>query len=182
MTEGVTWYVVATKPKREGHAAADLGKLGYVVLFCRHWVTTTTRKHTSTDLEPMFPGYIFVAVDDAERQSVREINDNDEVIGVVAFGVNPATIREADMWHIRRYFDPDGRMPPGARSLKHLRKIIREKIMPKMPSLDAHDILARIRSLDDSGRYVVESESAGDAGAHRRSMPPDSSILSAGLA
>ncbi len=178
----VTWYVVASKPKREGHAAADLWKLGYTVLFLRHWVTTSSRKHTQTELQPMVPGYIFVAVDDAERQSVRAINDNDEVIGVVAFGASLATIREADMWHIRRYFDPEGILPPEARSLRHLRKVIRSKLLPKMPKVDAHEILARLDALDDSGRYRIRTDSStGDVGASGAAArtAPDSSAWSA---
>lgn len=133
---------------------------GYVVFLPRRWETCSKNGRATTALIPIFTGYLFVALDREERQSVRAINSTEGVQRVVTLGNEPATIHEADMWAMRRYFDPDGVEPPGGRSRKHLRRIVREKIAPLMTELTIDDILARIEALDDTGMHRIQGHAS----------------------
>lgn len=167
MTE-LAWYLVQSIPRREADAAVNLKGMGYAVFLPRHWETWSRNGHTTTELRPMFPGYLFAAVDPADGQSVYAINTAIGVSRVLVVNGESVTIRSVDLWTLRRHFDPDGVLPPGARSLKHLGKVIRTKIAPKMPGLGVADLLARIETLDDKGRYRVQREQTRDV----RLTPP----------
>lgn len=161
---GPVWYVVQSKPRQEAEAALNLKGMGYAVFLPRHWETWSAKGHTRTELRPMFPGYLFVAVDPGEGQSVYAINSAIGVSRVLVLNAEAVSIRTEDMWRLRRFFDPDGVLPPNQRSLRHLSKIIRLKIAPKMPALGVADLLAHIESLDDRGRYRVKREQTRGVG------------------
>ena len=160
--EAVTWYVVQSKPRQEAEAAINLKGMGYAVFLPRHWETESRNGRTRTELRPMFPGYLFAAVDPAEGQSVYAINSAIGVNRILVVSAEPVSIRTKDIWRLRRFFDPDGVLPPNPRSLKHLSKIIRTKIVPNMPGLGVADLLAHIEALDDRGRYRVQREQTRD--------------------
>jgi hypothetical protein len=149
----ITWYVVSSKPRRETNAAANLRRLGYAVFLPRHWETWSRNGRVTTALFPFFPSYLFAAVDAGQGQSVYAINTAEDEHGsvlqrVVRFGGTLATIHPADLWALRRHFDPSGVLPPDPRSFKQLRRIVRLN----MPGVSV-DTIERI---DDRGRIRLQ--------------------------
>jgi hypothetical protein len=157
--DAVAWYVVASRPKREADAAAVLWHQGYAVFLPRQWETRSENGYTKSELVPLFPGYLFAAVDHHEEgQSVYAINTAEDEHGVVLqrvvrLGGSPAKIQDEILWTLRSYFDPRGDEPPSKRTMKHLRKVIRRKML----ALRIEDIIAKIEVIDDNGRHRLHA-------------------------
>lgn len=55
------WYVGHTKPKQEDHVSVQLAELGLQVFLPKVCVRRKRRGHTTSQVEPLFPGYVFIA-------------------------------------------------------------------------------------------------------------------------
>jgi transcription antitermination factor NusG len=146
------WYVVLTNANRESDAAHRLKRQGYAVFFPRRWVTWSHRGKTTSELRPLLSRYIFAAV--GEGQSVGAINDTDGVARVLTMQGEAYEIPAVTMWNLRRSFDPDGVEPPGMRTAKHMRKMLRG-----IKGEVAAELLAALERIDDNGRFRVSRHS-----------------------
>ncbi len=92
------WYVLYTKPRSEKKVAERLDERKFEV-YCP--LVRTMRQWSDRKKKvqlPMFPSYIFVRVDDYERQSVLM---DPGVLNFVFWLGKPATIRQTEMDAIR---------------------------------------------------------------------------------
>lgn len=53
------WYVIQTKPKKEGEATSYLSNKGVEIISPLIETFTTRNARISKELKPLFPGYIF---------------------------------------------------------------------------------------------------------------------------
>lgn len=87
----IRWYAAFTQPQAESGAAQQLRNQGFEVFLplCRR-----VRRHArrnETVLRPLFPRYLFVAID-PERQRWRSVNGTRGVIRLVCQGDAPAVV------------------------------------------------------------------------------------------
>ena len=109
MTTGsdIRWHAVQSKPGQEGKAAWNLRRQGYSVYLPK---CTRLRRHarkTERVARPLFPGYLFVAVD-ARRQGWRAINSTLGVARLVAAADAPIAVHEAVIAGLRAREGQDG--------------------------------------------------------------------------
>jgi transcription antitermination factor NusG len=96
------WFVVYTRPKWEKKVASLLEKKG-IEYYCplnrvlRQW---SDRKKTI--LEPLFKGYIFVKVEEANKWDVKKING---VINFVYWLGRPAVVKEKEIETIKKFLN-----------------------------------------------------------------------------
>jgi len=88
-----SWFVVRTKTSAEDRAAWHLINQGFEVYLPRYRKKIRHARKTQTVLRPVFPGYIFVAMDLAQ-QRWRAINGTMGVISLVQFGDMPRPVSD----------------------------------------------------------------------------------------
>ena len=113
----MAWYVVNTLPNQERRAELNLRRQGYEV-----WMPSIlrSRRHArrfETVQAPLFPSYIFVAID-ADKGGWRSVNGTFGVRRLVSFGGHPAAVPEEFMLALRDYAQPDNSLSPEDRGLK----------------------------------------------------------------
>jgi transcription antitermination factor NusG len=91
MSASKRWYVVRSKPRREGYAQEQLVRRGVETFLPRILEPVPLRDEPA--LAPLFPGYLFAHVD-LEMQH-NNVIWSPGVRGFVAFGELPAAIDEA---------------------------------------------------------------------------------------
>lgn len=87
------WYVAQSSPRKEAVAAQNLENQGFTA-YCPR--VRRTRRHArkfSTINEPLFPGYLFVAIDVAE-QPWRSINGTLGVTRILTDGAGPVALQD----------------------------------------------------------------------------------------
>ncbi len=94
------WYAVHTRPSSEAKAAEQLRRQGYEAYLPRHrrWVRHA-RRHAAA-LRPLFPRYLFVAID-RERMAWRPVLSTIGVAGMVCGGGEPMPVPEGVVALIR---------------------------------------------------------------------------------
>jgi transcriptional antiterminator RfaH len=68
MTAGTRWYVVQTHPHAEHKAVMHLARQGFVTYLPRYLKRRRHARRTETVAAPLFPRYLFVAVDTASQR------------------------------------------------------------------------------------------------------------------
>lgn len=106
----IRWYVAYTQPQAETKAAQHLRNQGYPVFmpFCRR-----QRRHArrmETVLRPLFPRYLFVALD-LERQRWRSVGGTRGVMHLVCQGERPAPVPAGVVEALQARADSSGVMP-----------------------------------------------------------------------
>jgi len=89
--EGSRWYVVQTQPHAEAKAAAHLARQGFATYLPHYLKRRRHARRTETVAAPLFPRYMFVAVDLA-IQRWRAIQSTLGVSRLVCHGDSPAAI------------------------------------------------------------------------------------------
>lgn len=92
------WLAAYTRPRHETSVAAQLGqkKISLLLPLYRKYSRWSDRvQHINT---PLFPGYVFVQVDEADRIQVLRTNG---VIKIVSSGGRPSPIAEEDVAVLR---------------------------------------------------------------------------------
>jgi transcriptional antiterminator RfaH len=111
MTESQSrWHVVQTRPQSEAKAALHLARQGYDIYMPRYLKKRRHARRVETVTAPLFPRYLFVAIDMAV-QRWRNIYSTIGVSRLVCIGDKPASVdfnvieqlkkREDDAGHIR---------------------------------------------------------------------------------
>lgn len=80
-----SWYVVATKPRQEAVALLNLERQGYRVLLPKLELRKRRRGGWQVVAEPLFPGYLFVALA-AGIDDTAPIRSTVGCVGLVRFG------------------------------------------------------------------------------------------------
>jgi transcriptional antiterminator RfaH len=101
------WYVVQTRPRAEGKAVAHLARQGFETYLPRYLKKRRHARRVDTVLAPLFPRYLFVAVDMA-TQRWRSIGSTFGVMRLVCNGDGPAPIADDVIETLRSRGDEHG--------------------------------------------------------------------------
>jgi transcriptional antiterminator RfaH len=104
---GTRWYVVQTQPRAEHKAAAHLGRQGFGSYLPQYLKKRRHARRVETVAAPLFPRYLFVAVDIA-AQRWRSIQSTIGVARLVCNGDAPAPVPEAILTAIKQREDERG--------------------------------------------------------------------------
>ena len=94
------WYVVYTRPRWEKKVAATLEERG-ITNYCplnrvnRQWSDRKKVVH-----EPLFKGYVFVAVDEKDKWDIKKV---DGILNYVYWLGKPAVVKEEEIETIRKF-------------------------------------------------------------------------------
>jgi transcriptional antiterminator RfaH len=105
------WYVVQTKPRKEGEVFSKLCARGLDSLFPTIIDRTTRRRRYFTTEKPLFPSYVFVKM--IPYLSYYRIKWTEGVARVVGWGDKPAPIADEAIEIIRSRMDNQGRVMVG---------------------------------------------------------------------
>lgn len=85
------WYVVRAKPRQELRALANLANQQITAFMPRLTVTKIRRGKRTQVIEPMFPGYIFVELDQYASM-YHKVKHTFGVAKIITFGEQPAIV------------------------------------------------------------------------------------------
>lgn len=103
----LNWYVVETHPCAEAKAEAHLRRQGFQTYLPRYRKQRRHARRCEEILAPLFPRYLFVAMDTA-RQRWRAVQSTLGVRRLVSFGASPAPMRDSVIHEIRSREAEDG--------------------------------------------------------------------------
>jgi len=95
------WYVVQTQPHGESKAVSHLGRQGFATYLPRYEKRRRHARRIETVAAPLFPRYLFVAVDMAV-QRWRSIQSTIGVSRLVCNGDDPAAVADGVVDGLRR--------------------------------------------------------------------------------
>jgi transcriptional antiterminator RfaH len=104
---GARWYVVQTQPHAENKAVAHLNRQGFAAYLPRYLKRRRHARRTETVATPLFPRYLFVAVDVA-AQRWRAIQSTVGVSRLVCTGDRPAAVPDGVVEALRNREDERG--------------------------------------------------------------------------
>lgn len=104
------WYVAYTQPQAEAKAAQHLRNQGFPVFLPFHRRLRRHARRTEAVLRPLFPRYLFVALD-LERQRWRSVGGTRGVIHLVCQGERPAPVPAGVVEALQARADPSGAIP-----------------------------------------------------------------------
>lgn len=107
MTLHPRWFVAHTHPHAEAKATAHLNRQGFEVYFPRYLKRRRHARRIETVAAPLFPRYVFVAVDLA-AQRWRSIYSTVGVTRLVCHGDDPAAVPEGIIEGLRSREDTEG--------------------------------------------------------------------------
>jgi transcriptional antiterminator RfaH len=93
-TAGKRWYVVQTRPCSEAKAATHLQRQGFEIYFPRYLKSRRHARRVETIAAPLFPRYMFVAIDMAV-QRWRSVQSTIGVARLVCHGDDPAEVPDS---------------------------------------------------------------------------------------
>jgi transcriptional antiterminator RfaH len=99
-----SWYAVATKPRSEAVAEANLLRQGYHCLLPRVRRVLRTAQSARSRIEALFPNYLFIRVD-VDRESLAPVRSTRGAIGVVRSGGEPVRVPDDVMARIQSRID-----------------------------------------------------------------------------
>ena len=101
------WYVVQTQPHAERKAIGHLVRQGFAAYLPRYLKRRRHARKIETVAAPLFPRYLFVAVD-METQRWRSIHSTFGVSRLVCNGDEPAPVPEAVVAELQSRVDAQG--------------------------------------------------------------------------
>ncbi len=101
------WYVVQTQPHGESKAVWHLGRQGFATYLPRYEKRRRHARRVETVAAPLFPRYLFVAIDMA-AQRWRSIQSTIGVSRLVCNGDDPASVAGSVVDGLRRREDGHG--------------------------------------------------------------------------
>jgi transcriptional antiterminator RfaH len=113
MTTGPRWYVVQTQPHAELRAAQHLARQGFGSYLPRYLKRRRHARRIDTVAKPLFPSYLFVAVDMA-TQRWRAISSTLGISRLVCNGDEPAAVADHVIAQLRSRENNDGFIQLGA--------------------------------------------------------------------
>jgi transcriptional antiterminator RfaH len=110
-----SWFLAQLKPNSYRIAQRNLAQQGFATFLPMTEETRRLRGVFVTQLRPLFPGYIFVALD-MRQGSWRAVNSTIGVTRLVRLGPHPTQVPTELIQHLQRGCDPSGRL----RAQQHL--------------------------------------------------------------
>ncbi len=101
------WYVVQTHINGEAKAASNLARQGFGVYFPRYLKRRSHARKVDTVARPLFPRYLFVAIDLA-AQRWRSIQSTIGVSHLVSWNGSPASINDSVIGSLKQREDEGG--------------------------------------------------------------------------
>ena len=114
---GQRWYVAMTLPYKEAYAGTNLARQGIRHFLPQHLVTIRHARKLRTALTPIFPRYLFVALD-IDRQRWRSVNGTFGVQRLVGEGEAPSPVPAGVVEALIGSSDPRGRWLGPTQSLQ----------------------------------------------------------------
>lgn len=105
------WYLAQLKPNSVNIAERNLKRQGFETFLPQEEATRKRGGRFITSLQPLFPGYIFVALDVAQGLW-RKVNSTSGVSRLVSFGGAPAALPEGLVEQLKLRCSPEGKMSP----------------------------------------------------------------------
>jgi transcription termination/antitermination protein NusG len=97
-TDGRHWRVFYTRPRAEKQVRERLEAAGHEVFLPLREVLRQWSDRKKKVREPLFPGYLFVLVDERGRLDVLQ---DEAVVRCVAFGGQPALVTKEEITHLQ---------------------------------------------------------------------------------
>ena len=107
----ITWYLAQFKPNSHSIAERNLARQGFRSFLPLQEETRRTNGKFVTRLRPLFPGYIFVALDPAQG-GWRAVNSTNGITRLVCLGTEPTPVPSALVSELMRRCDGDGKLLP----------------------------------------------------------------------
>jgi len=101
------WYAAQVQPRKERLALAHLQRQRFVTYSPIVQRTRRSRGRSVSAAEPLFPGYVFVALD-CEREPWRSVNGTIGVLRLVSFGMHPALLPRGFVEQLQDLAGEDG--------------------------------------------------------------------------
>jgi transcriptional antiterminator RfaH len=101
------WYVVQTHINSEAKAASNLSRQGFGVYFPRYLKRRSHARKVDTVARPLFPRYLFVAIDVA-TQRWRSIQSTMGVSHLVSWRDSPASVNDDVVGALKQREDESG--------------------------------------------------------------------------
>ncbi len=96
------WYVVYTKPRWEKKIAARLSEKGIENYCPLNKVTKKWSDRSKVVLEPLFKGYLLVALVEKEKWDIKNV---DGILNFVYWLGKPAVVKQSDVETIRKFLN-----------------------------------------------------------------------------
>lgn len=95
------WYVLKVKPNKEQYVQFQLGSCSGIETYCPRIKTAKRdRVKYQREIEPVFPGYVFVRMDlERDQLTLKRLNGH---TGLVAFDGRPASVADELIEDFRR--------------------------------------------------------------------------------
>ncbi len=106
----IRWYAAYTQHQAEARAAQELWRQGFDFFLPMHWRLRRHARRRETVLRPLFPRYLFVAID-LKAQRWRAINGTRGVVELVHHGGHPAPAPIGMVEALRDRVDRCGAVP-----------------------------------------------------------------------
>lgn len=108
-----TWFLAQLKPNCAKIAVTNLDRQGFDTFLPMEEQTRQRNNRFVTSLQPMFPGYIFVALD-AAQGLWRKVNATYGITKLVSFGAAPAQVPDDLVSALMARCDQSGCMIPAS--------------------------------------------------------------------
>ncbi len=108
---GVIWFLAQLKPNCARIAVRNLERQGFRTFLPMHRETVRRDTRFANRTQPLFPGYLFVAVDAADG-GWSSINGTQGVTRLVSFGSRPSPLPDGLVDGLMARCDADGNLRP----------------------------------------------------------------------
>lgn len=109
---GERWYAVYAAPRRETTAQQEFCNQGFRSFLPRYHKTTRHARKVTRTLAPLFPRYLFVALD-LQRDRWQSVNGTFGVIGLVSSGDRPTPVQANVVEALIAASSPNGTLRDG---------------------------------------------------------------------
>lgn len=152
LLEGDRWYVVRSAPRKEFFAASQLENQSFRTFVPRLRRTVRHARRTQTVLAPLFPRYLFVAMD-VDRVRWRSILGTFGVAQLIMSGERPKPVPDGVVENLAEASDLAGAVS--------FRDRLRVGDDVRFVSGPFAELIGRLVDLDDAGRVGVLLEIMG---------------------
>lgn len=113
MTDGPIWFLAQIKPNSHQIALRNLARQGFETFLPLQGETCRRGRRFVTRPRPLFPGYLFVALDVGQGHW-RAVNSTTGLTGLVCVGGRPQPVPQDLVSQLRARCDASGQMQPAA--------------------------------------------------------------------
>ena len=107
----ITWFLAQVKPNCAEIAKRNLGRQNFQTFLPMEEETIERNEKFVTTNRPLFPGYIFVAMDVA-MGLWRKVNSTHGITKLVSFGLEPSPVPRGVVFNLKQRCDDTGKLLP----------------------------------------------------------------------